>query len=231
MDRLLHRVSGGTDMSVTLPEELLLLFLDDVAGSVRGDSVALEYGLAGAQLLELTLAGRIDVVDKRLVVLNPEPIGDADLDRMLERINDKKRPPKPNTVVAMQVKSLKKPYLARLAEQGLISEERRRLLGIIPVRRYPAVDSVVEDETTSRLRAALIDGADPEPRTAALVTLLLATGLLKKVFPDADRGALKRRAKEISEGEWAGKAVSNAVASVYAAIAAGAAAGAGAGSG
>lgn len=215
-------------MPVTLPEEVLLLALDDVGGSVRAGRPALDFGLAGGQLLELALAGRIDVVDKKVAVLNQTQLGDPDLDRVLWHIASSRRGRKPQDWVRVLHKRVRTTYLSRLTARGLVRQERRRVLGLFPTTRYPAIDSAVEAETVTRLRSVLVDGAEPDPRTAALVSLLLATDMVKKLFPYADRGAVKRRAKEISEGEWAGAAVRQAVASVNAAVAASVAAGAGA---
>ncbi|MQA85296.1 MAG: GPP34 family phosphoprotein [Streptosporangiales bacterium] len=206
-------------MSVTLPEELLLIVLDDVAGSVRAGRPALDFGLAGGQLLELALASRIDVVDKKVAVVDPRPVGDPDIDRALERIATSKRQRKPQDWVQALHKPLRAGYSDRLVKQGMVRLENRRVLGIFPVRRFPAVDAAVETETRGRLRSVLVEGADPDPRTAALVSLLRAADMVKKLFPDADRGAIKRRAKEVSEGEWAGAAVRKAVESVNAAVA------------
>jgi hypothetical protein len=58
----------------------------------------------------------------------------------------------------------------------------------------------------------------PDEPTAALISLLLATDLIRKVFPDQDRGALKRRAKEIAASEWAGAAVKRAIDDLNAAM-------------
>ena len=55
---------------LNLMEELLLLALDDEKGKIiSSSSCALPYGLRGALLLELFLAEKIDVVDKKIVVI------------------------------------------------------------------------------------------------------------------------------------------------------------------
>jgi hypothetical protein len=61
------------------------------------------------------------------------------------------------------------------------------------------------------LHTALIAGLTPTEPTIALIGLLQATGLLTKVVPTEDKKTLRRRAKELSEGEWAAKAVKDAI--------------------
>lgn len=61
----------------------------------------------------------------------------------------------------------------------------------------------------------------PDPRTAALVSLLTAAGALPRLYPDLDRDgrqALKARAAAVSEGEWAGAAVRRAISEVQSAV-------------
>ena len=54
----------------------------------------------------------------------------------------------------------------------------------------------------------------------ALVALLQVTGLVTKVVPDRGQEALKARAKELTEGDWAAKAVKDAIDEVAAATSA-----------
>ena len=58
----------------TLPEELLLLALDPATGTTAQPQ-SLDLGLAGAQLVELALAGRIAPDGDRIAVVVPRPTG------------------------------------------------------------------------------------------------------------------------------------------------------------
>jgi hypothetical protein len=51
-----------------------------------------------------------------------------------------------------------------------------------------------------------------------VVALLSAIDATHKVFPDADKRAVKNRAKDIAQGEWASDAVRKAVQDVYTAV-------------
>ena len=64
----------------------------------------------------------------------------------------------------------------------------------------------------------LTEGGEPSSRTSALIALLSAVDAVPKVFPEADKKAIRKRAKEIADREWAAKAVRDAVESVQAAI-------------
>ncbi len=63
-------------------------------------------------------------------------------------------------------------------------------------------------------------GTTPDPRSASLAALLSALNAAHKVVPSDDRRAVKRRAKEIREGQWAADAVGTAIQEVQTAVSA-----------
>ena len=79
-----------------------------------------------------------------------------------------------------------------------------------------------EDDVRRQLGDAVVRGATPTERTAALVALLSAMGVAHQVIDreGLSGGEVRKRAKAIAEGDWAAKAVKDAIAAVQAAIAA-----------
>jgi hypothetical protein len=62
-------------------------------------------------------------------------------------------------------------------------------------------------------------GTTPDERTGALIALLSALNVVPKVVTDAvDKKALKQRAKDIAESDWAADAVKKAVTEMQAAV-------------
>ena len=64
----------------------------------------------------------------------------------------------------------------------------------------------------------MVDGQEPDERTGALVSLVSALDLAPKLFPDQDKKQVAARAKEVRDGQWAGRAVHDAVQEVTAGI-------------
>jgi hypothetical protein len=126
---------------------------------------------------------------------------------------------------------LRERLLERLAKAGLVMEQEGTVLGFIPRTTWPAGDLAAEDEVRERLQSALVSGVTPSERTLVLIALLQVTGLLPKVVTTEDKRALKARAKQLTEGDWAAKAVKDAIDEVTAATVAVAAGAAGAGGG
>lgn len=210
-------------MDVSLAEELLLLAYNDETGRATTGSTELDCGLAGAVLLELALAGRIDIVDGRVSVVDATATGDPVTDGVLERLARAGKARKAEWWVGKLRSKTRPGVLARLTERGILRQERHKIMGLFPVRRYPSVDPAVESAVRARLDLAVMKGVEPDVRTAALASLLHACGLARRTFPELNRRQLKARMKEIDEGQWAGAAVRKAIQSIHAAVAAGAA--------
>ncbi|MEU7903752.1 GPP34 family phosphoprotein [Actinoplanes sp. NPDC049118] len=205
---------------MNLAEELALLAYGD-DGVADIDSVHLDNGLGGSLLLELALAGRVDVEDKKVVVRDPAPTGDQLVDRALDRLVSDGRPRRPSHWVAKFAKDTRGPTLDRLVAEGVLTREQDRVLLVFPRTRYPAPDGVEpapETDARQRLAAAVSEAGPVEPRTAALCALVAATGLDRKIFRDLDRKLVKARLKEISEGAWAAAAVKKTIEEIQAAV-------------
>ena len=75
---------------LNLMEELLLLALDDKKGKVLlSSSTELPYALRGAVLLELVNAKKIDIVNKKVVLIDSTMTGNPILNNALELIKNK----------------------------------------------------------------------------------------------------------------------------------------------
>jgi Golgi phosphoprotein 3 GPP34 len=222
MDTSEHGSRDGPDTVVVMSiaeEFLLLAYADD--GTPLTDGMHLDNGLGGALLLELAMDSRIDVVDKRVVVLSATLTGDALVDQALERIAAAEKSRKPGYWVSKLAKDTRPRVLEKLVADGVLTMEKDRVLGVFPRLRYPAAqgsEPAVETDARQRMRAAVLGDGAVEPRTAALCALVAATDLDRKVFADLDRKQVKARLKEISLGAWAAKAVQATIEEIQAAI-------------
>jgi len=204
---------------MSLPEEFLLLAYDE-DGTPLTDGTHLDNGLGGALLLELALNGRVDVADKRVVVLDPAPTGDSLTDEALDRIRDDK-PRKPGYWVTKLSKQARPRLLDKLVTEGVLTVEKDRVLWVFPRTKYPSASGeppAVEVAARERMRTAILGTGPVDPRTAALCALVAATDLDRKVLRDLDRRVVQARLKEIGEGAWAAEAVRKAIEEIQAAV-------------
>ena len=224
-----------------LAEDLLLLVTDDASGRLSVPGVQADAGLGGANLVELTLLGKVDVAGEqdpgkpgRVIVRDPSPPGDEILDAALRTVSA--RPgSKPSAVIRPLGKNLRPVLYQRLAASGVRRAGRGRALGIFPTRTWPAQDPSHEAEMRQLVTQALVQPSAPDERTAALIALLHALKCEHKVVDprpyQLSRRQLRARAAEIAQGNWASEAVRKAIDEMMAAVAAASAAATAASSG
>jgi hypothetical protein len=221
-----------------LAEDLLLLVTDDASGRLAASGSQVDAGLGGANLVELTLLGKVDITGEqdqgrpgRIIVRDPAPPEDDVLDAALETLAARQGS-KPSAVIGPLGKNLRPVLYERLAAGGVLRAERGRALGIFPTRTWPTQDPGHEAEVRQLVTQALVQPGEPDERTAALIALLHALRCEHKVVdPKAyqlSRRQLRARAAEVAQGNWASegvrKAIDEMVAAVAAAVAASAAA-------
>lgn len=209
-----------------IAEDLLLLLLDDVKGTVSawGGTDAV---LGGAVLAELAVAGLVTVEEKksawRTAKVHAAGSPPADLDPVLAEalatIAEKER--SASDLVGRIGKGLEERLATGLAERGVLERKEGKVLGLFPRTTWPAADTAREDEVRAAITACLVHGATPDERTGALVALLAAIDQAHHaVTPgtEARKKDLESRAKEIADGQWAAKAVKDAVDAATAAM-------------
>jgi len=208
-----------------IAEDLLLLLLDDESGKISNSTFAsIETAVGGAILVELSLRGAIEVTEKeffrqpKVVAADEESSLPPMLADSLGDITEKER-----TAMALVTrlgKGRKQPLLDRLVDKGMLRCEQDKILGLFPRTRWPAEDSSHEAEIRRKITQALIAGNTVDERTAALISLLSALGLVSNVVKvDALSGReVRKQAKAIADGNWASKAVRDAVIASQAAV-------------
>jgi Golgi phosphoprotein 3 (GPP34) len=217
-----------------LAEDLLLLVTDDASGRLSAPGAQVDAGLGGANLVELTLLGKVDVSGEqdqgrrgRVIVRDPSPPGDDVLDAAL-RILVERQGSKPSAVIRPLGKNLRPALYQRLAAGGVLRAGQARALGIFPTRTWPAQDPSHEAEVRQLVTQALVQTAAPDERTAALIALLHALKCEHKIVDarpyQLSRRQLRARAAEIAQGNWASEAVRKAIDEMIAAVAAASAA-------
>jgi len=219
---------------VLLAEDLLLLVTDDASGRLAVPGMQADAGLGGANLVELTLLGHVDIAGEqdqgrpgRIIVRDPSPPGDGVLDAALQTLAA--RPgSKPSAVIRPLGKNLRPVLYQRLAASGVLRAGHGRALGIFPTRTWPAQDPSHEAEVRQLVTQALVQPGAPDERTAALIALLHALKCEHKVVDprlyQMSRRQLRARAAEIAQGNWASEAVRKAIDQALAAVAAASAA-------
>jgi len=220
------QVPAGRGGSPRLVDDLLLVLLSPQTGRPVLDGQRLAPGLAGAVLLEIALAGRLDVRREgrwrgdRLTVVDGPAFGDPLLDDAVEVLRGR-----PGILARSAVQRLARASVVRTAKQRLVDagDATRTPGGFLRFTRHDPRPEARE-ALVAQLRAALQAGdvTSLPQRSVALISLLHGLRVVGKAVPDTGLPSreLRARAKELLEGEWAGAAVLAAVRAAQAASAA-----------
>jgi Golgi phosphoprotein 3 len=206
---------------LTLTQELLLLALREKKKTVElPGSSALPYALAGAMLVELVLAGKIQLEGNRKVVPvmvsqpdeTPQPVENQRLNELADLI---RRTPKPRKAsywiltTVRKAKKLVKNLLEELIASGVLKEEEKKVLWVIPYTytAYSQQDASAKYQRKQRLRDIVLGGQPVDPQSVALLSLMKAADLLDHLFTSDEMKAASSRVGEIVKDEAIGKAV------------------------
>ena len=199
--------------TLLLAEEIFLLTHDDESGKAGG-TLALNNGLAGALLLDLAAEELIAAEGKVITAVAGTASHPLLAWAHAELLHSDK--PRAAKHLVNRLPTALKPLDARvgqsLAERGVLSEQRRKVLGIFPTTRWPEVDPTPERMLRHRLTGVLVEGANPDPRTALIVSLLGPLGLVSGLVDKEHRKHAESRAKDVAKENAAATATSAAVA-------------------
>ncbi|MCL4473614.1 MAG: GPP34 family phosphoprotein [Actinobacteria bacterium] len=214
----------------TMPEELILLALDDEKGTAGSSATTKEritYGLTTAIIMELLLAARIKVKRPphkflvirfphgKITVADPTLTGDEIADDALKRIqqHEKVKGPfywidklGPVTVAEhsglIDWSSKGSRFLSRLATQGVILKMEHKTMGLISSPRFKLMDPTVRQQLRERIDQSLFQQAQADRRQVMLISLLRACQVLDCLYPDRNRRHRARdRASELQRSD------------------------------
>jgi len=204
-----------------IAEDVLLLATDDATGKSTISALQLDPALAGAVLIELVVAGRVNLLGEgrqaKVVVTDGTPLGDPVLDVALQSLIDK-GPCKPVQAIRLLAKGLRARLNDLLVQRGILRRESGKVLGLFPTTRWPARDSGPEQDVRALVVGVLLKGQEPDGRTAAVISVLTAADMLKTVVQRPDIKAAKARGKDIGAGNWAGDSIRKVIQETQAAM-------------
>ena len=207
---------------LTLVEEIELLSLDDKTGAhLPLPPEALAYGLAGAILADLEMAGRIGTGGKVVEVKNSAPTGNPLVDFWLEQIAAESTAHPIAywlSVLADEKSAIESATIDHLVARGILKREKKKILWVIGLRRYPTTHNEERTEVRTRL-ARLIQGDEAPPHfDATLISLLNGCVLLSSVFSAGQLEGRADRIASIADSDPVGREVAAAIRQIIEAL-------------
>ncbi|WP_127817646.1 GOLPH3/VPS74 family protein [Microbacterium sp. CPCC 204701] len=195
-----------------LAEDLMLMLFQPDSGTISGENT-LFYVLAASALAELAQRGEVGVDESGIASVVVRADATPPADDLLRGAWDyiAKKPRDVQTVLAAVGPSLRQPVLDRLVARGDIRRQHHKMLGFIPSTAL-APGSARRGELIAAARAVLVDRAEPDPRTAALIALISASGAMPTLHREIPwTTPVITRAKQFERGEWGAEAAAAAV--------------------
>jgi hypothetical protein len=183
----------------TLGDDLVLLSVWQGSGRLTAPNVT-GVGLMGAELVRLAAAGRVQIADGRITVLDPAPTGEAEADAALASLAAQRRPPRARTWCSRPRRGICDAYLARLAAAGVLQRHEQTRLGFIRVTRWQVTDTARVTDARARLDAIAQGTGQVDLGQAAFGGLAHAIGLAGRLYPGRDGRARRKRLELVADG-------------------------------
>ncbi len=194
---------------LTLQEELMLLALDDNAGKIVEQAQRpLKLGLVSAVLTELTLTGKLSVdAAGHVTAATAAPTGDALMDEVLNRVRQTQPPrtaPAWLQTLPNNLRDVEARVVQRLVQRGAIQQKEERKFIFMKVTSFPQNNAGFEQNTRRQLREVVINTAQPDDRTMALIGLVKMCNLIEAAFPYTDWNQARMRIDQLTNPQFAG---------------------------
>jgi hypothetical protein len=165
-----------------LADEFFLLAHDDVTGKARVHPLVTGFGLAGALIGELMLAGRADLRSGFLVVRDPGPVDDPVGQAVLRRLTAHPEPQRLPVWLGTLAETAEDAVARRLVADGIVTAARSGFLRR-GARWVPAEMSTAA-WPAARLRMLLIRSEPLAAGDVVLAGLAVACGLESRLLWD-----------------------------------------------
>ena len=203
---------------LTFVEEIVLLMLDDDGSVLPIRETTMEYVVAGAAMMDLAFADRIDTDPQRLTVLDPTPTEDPMLDLALTRITGSAEARSPGawmeTLARHDAKAIREMALDRLVKRGVLERRDESFLWVFQSRRYPVIDDREEREVKLRITGVLLSDDLPDPKDVALIGLVDACNILPYIFSSREIERVGPRVEQLRKMDLIGREMGGAIAEI-----------------
>ena len=196
---------------LTLPEQLMLIALKDEKGTVLFTaSGILHFSIIGAIMMELYFAKKIDYENKKIIVTDNTPTGNAFFDNVLQIISDSG-----NTKdikywllkINSKIKNVKERTIGHLVFSKVLKEENHKIFGLFSKKTYPTINPEPEIKLRECIKNFVLNKEAPDERNIVLLSLSQISNLLEDIFNKDDIKTAKERISELVTRSHHGEAI------------------------
>ncbi len=211
------------DKTFNTAEKFLIIAHHPEKGRFMISGMFLQYGIAGAILLDMTLEERIDITGKSLIIKTHTTSSDPHINEVTNLIS---RDPRPRSV-GYWVRKLARHYnkyllqvLNSLVHKRMIRIEHRKFLGIIPYRKSYLIESYTRSNLVRQLKNDILaNSRETSPATMVMAGLIEACRMHRLLSVDREElKNIRTRLKQIIKDSPVSDVVSQTIRQVQAAI-------------
>ena len=203
------------DCKLSIAEEFLLLSLDDKKGVVCNQPfMGMEFGLAGAVLMELALLGKIKAEENRLMIIDNSPTENQIFDDALVMIANQQNDEDAKYWVwklGIHIQEIKDYFINHLIELGILEKKEKNILWIYKRKCYPTIDDKMERREIARIRSIILDKVEPVHRDIVLISLMRSCNLTNQLFTQQEQDKAGEKIEKIARKDLIGQAVYEAI--------------------
>ena len=179
-------------------EKFLIIAHRPEKGGFLTSQTFIQYGIAGAILLDLTLAERISIVDKKLFLKPGKALSSPMLNNVSTIISQSSNPRKVSYWVgklATRYDRYKWQILEGLEGKRILRIERRKFLGLIPYRQSVFTETYTRASLVRQLKNEILSGRGGDGELHVLAGMVKACSMERVLSTDRDE--LKRLRQQL----------------------------------
>ena len=208
---------------LTITEEFLLLVLDTESGDIRSSlpRQSWDFVMAGAVLMDLSLANRIDTDFERLMLVDGTPLGDDLLDPTLADIATETEGGGERDAafwlarIASGWSKIRRKVIDRLVDRGILETYASDVYFLSdPVSRtrfYPIEDGERTEEVQFRIIRTLYSEEIPDLRDILIISLATAGKVFEKILSRKELSEVQERIDQLVQLDLIGRELTKAV--------------------
>ncbi len=204
-------------------EKFILISLDQKKGRFLIDSLSLNYGIAGAILLELSELNKIILQNKKLIVKDLELTNNVILDTCIKLINNSKKKRAAKFwlfKIGNKSSGFKKLILKELVENKILKiNEETYLWGLVKNFKYPIININEIEEITTKLKKIVVENEKPDIDGLLLLSLMNSCKLIRILFINKkEHKVARKRIEELTRNIEISEDVSQTLQEIQSAI-------------
>jgi len=173
-------------MEIRLIEKFVLIAIDPKTGKLLIDSLSLNYGIAGAILLEMSELNKIAIKDKRLYVSDNKHSNDPIIDECSKLIDNSKKLHKSKfwvNRIGNRANRFKKYILNDLNRKKIVFIKQKSFVwGLINIKRYPSSNIKIVNEIKQKLKSIVLENHKADLDSLLLLSLMNSCKLSHVLF-------------------------------------------------